>query len=246
MLNQKRRSSYFSCGLILLILAGGGFFLTSRKLTKLTHQALEQEQKSTIPSTTSYAQTVAQRLLVPRGEPTVTLLSNLESLKQRDADFYKDALSGDVLLAWPEMIVLYSPSRDLILAVRSLTAEIAVPIATTISPLPTSETTSTPFTYQIEIRNGSGIRGMGKRIADDAKSAGLNVVHVQDAAHRYPQTLAVNNADNAPLNLPSELVSIFNTYGVQMLPVTSTSAIPSEKNLRGNVILILGEDLTLP
>ncbi|MDP3793433.1 MAG: hypothetical protein Q8R07_01635, partial [Candidatus Uhrbacteria bacterium] len=66
---------------------------------------------------------VARHTVVKQGElPAVAIVADVPFLQSQNPIFYKDVQQGDRLLVWSDRAILYSPSRDLILAMVSAPA----------------------------------------------------------------------------------------------------------------------------
>ncbi|MEK7115786.1 MAG: LytR C-terminal domain-containing protein [Patescibacteria group bacterium] len=137
---------------------------------------------------------VATHILVQQGEaPNVATVQDPELLKQQSPVFYKDVQVGDRLLVWSDKAVLYSPSRDILLAVVSFRPQ----QNTTVTDSHSSSTAST-ITQQevatVEVRNGSGRAGIAKAVAEKLVKIGFRVLPPGDASTNISTTILVKSA----------------------------------------------------
>ncbi|MDO8617979.1 MAG: LytR C-terminal domain-containing protein [Candidatus Uhrbacteria bacterium] len=166
---------------------------------------------------------VARHTVVKQGElPAVAIVADVPFLQSQNPIFYKDVQQGDRLLVWSDRAILYSPSRDLILAMVSAPA----------AP-PTSAPTSAPTTQEsatIEVRNGSGEVGLGRAMANKLQADGLKVLTPSDARGTYPSTLIVIKSGD---QLPKALQDL----GAKVMSLPD-----GEIALKGDFLVIVGAD----
>jgi hypothetical protein len=62
---------------------------------------------------------VSRHMVLPVGNPKVITVSDVETLK-RDQPFFSRAQDGDVLLVYPERVILYSPTLDKIVEIAQI------------------------------------------------------------------------------------------------------------------------------
>lgn len=108
---------------------------------------------------------------------------------------------GDKVLVWSDKTVVYSPSKDMLVAVyptNSLNTQITTP------PVPAeSEAEAT-----IEIRNGSGVPGAASRLKQVMTEQGLQVVRIGDARVRVSETLVVDGSEGKVPNALQEALTV--------------------------------------
>lgn len=147
---------------------------------------------------------VARHILVNQDEqPYVANITDLAAVRQANPVFYKDAELGDKALIWSDKALIYSPSRDVIVAVMTAPA-------TAVPALPEAATTTTAALEQVtvEIRNGSGIAGLAAKLRDKLKAAGLAVNRIGDARNRVTSTVIVDLTEGQAPNALSKITEL--------------------------------------
>lgn len=130
---------------------------------------------------------VAQLITVnPNEKPYVAVISDLEAVQKANPIFYRDAEKGDNVLIWSDKAVIYSSTKDKLVAV----ATAQTPGAPTMPGSGTS--TSAIEDVTIEIRNGSGVAGAAGRLRTTLKDAGLTVSKIGDARTRPDETVIID------------------------------------------------------
>jgi len=173
---------------------------------------------------------VARHMVVKQGElPAVAVVADVAYLKTQNAVFYKDVQQGDRLLVWSDRAVLYSPSRDLILAM------VMAPTA----PQAASNTTSTSTgsvheSAVIEVRNGSGTVGLGRVMASKLQAASLKILTPGEAHGTYPGTLIIKSDAKS---LPNTLQALLSLTGAKVVSLPT-----GEKAMKGDFLVIVGAD----
>jgi hypothetical protein len=169
---------------------------------------------------------VSKHIVVPAGQtPMVATVQDPELLRTQNALFYKDAQVGDRLLVWSDKAVLYSPSRDLVLAMAPLAGNVA---ASSTMVQPKNKPT-------VELRNGSGTVGLAAKAADKFKAAGLNVVAVTSAKSKEvkaSEILVTHNKDFG--TIPADLAKL--TKG------SVVNSIAGEPGSTADILVIIGSD----
>lgn len=65
-----------------------------------------------------------QLIILPRDlKPNIATIENVEKLKEKEPNFYKNAENGDKLLLYPNQVILYSPKRNIIVNVAPIIPE---------------------------------------------------------------------------------------------------------------------------
>lgn len=199
----------------------------------------KESEKAASPSASTSApegireliEKVSRHIAVNPGEdPTVATIQDISILKQQNPAFYKDAQNGDRLLVWTDKAVLYSPTRDVILAV--------LPISLPPSALNQSNevATSTSETATIEVRNGSGTVGLATTFSKKLTSPGMTVLKPADASTTYAKTVIVKITDK---DLPQTLQAI-----ELVTDNASVVALPEgEKLSKADFLIIVGADM---
>lgn len=144
---------------------------------------------------------VAQLINVhPNEMPHVSVISDIDAVRQANPIFYRDADVGDRVLIWSDKAVIYSPTKDKLIAV--VMAQVSG------SPTTFGSGTSTMAAEDvtIEIRNGSGVAGAAGRLRMTLKDAGLTISKIGDARTRTEQTVVVDlSGGNAPVTIQKAL-----------------------------------------
>lgn len=219
----KNRNVLWMAGILILIV-----------IALLGWTAMRQRAASKGPSTAAEVQAlvarVAKHIVVKQDEtPSVAVVQDADLLRKQNSVFYKDAQNGDRLLVWSDKAVLYSPSRDVILTVLSLN----IPLPQNTNATQASSSTVTE-TATIEVRNGSGVSGLGKTVSAKLKENGLNVIKVGDAAGGYERTLIVAvSAKSLPKTLAKIKADVKGTVG--SLPA-------GEAATKADILIIVGKE----
>ena len=171
---------------------------------------------------------VAKHIMVKTEEnPTIATVEDPDALRVQNAIFYQDAKKGDRLFIWTDKAVLYSPETDRILSV--------LPINYPASPATTQTTKPDLSASTVEIRNGSGIAGLGKSFGENIKQMGINMSVTGNAkVPTYGHTIIVKRSDDVQNELLELLASLTKGTVVE-LPA-------GESAPKGDVLVIVGAD----
>lgn len=178
-------------------------------------------------------QHLARHMILPVGEvPTVATIQDIALAREQNPILYRDAQNGDRLIAWSTQLVVFSPSRDRVIAIVPITPPAATPSAAS------STTATAPVTEirSFEIRNGTSVAGLAKRATDQLKKTSPFTFLPFAAASRkdYQQTLIVVPAESSPESLRA-IVSLIAGTLMTALPVGEASS-------TADVLVILGQD----
>ncbi len=184
---------------------------------------------------------VAKHVSIKAGErPTVATVEDANLLRQQRPAFYSEAENGDKLLVWSDKAVLYSPRRDVVLAVLPIAyATDGEPVSgnatSTTTPSDTTPTASEAQAPTIEVRNGTSRAGLARRATDLAKANGFTTVAPGDAKDRsYTNTVFLVKAGASfPVSEP-KLAELLKAEKVETLPGEVASA--------ADILVILGSD----
>lgn len=184
---------------------------------------------------------VSRHVSIKAGErPTVATVEDANLLRQQRPAFYSEAENGDKLLVWSDKAVLYSPRRDVVLAVLPIAyATDGEPVSgnatSTTTPSDTTPTASEAQAPTIEVRNGTSRAGLARRATDLAKANGFTTVAPGDAKDRsYTNTVFLVKAGASfPVSEP-KLVELLKAEKVETLPGEVASA--------ADILVILGSD----
>ncbi|MBP9864715.1 LytR C-terminal domain-containing protein [Patescibacteria group bacterium] len=130
---------------------------------------------------------ISRLIVVKQDEaPTVATIQDVSLLRQQDPKFYKEAENGDRLVIWSDQAILYSTKQDRLLAVVPVSLPPSTGSATSTQQVNTAISESNIMNSikaegaTIEVRNGSGVPGMGKIVVDKLKALGFNVLPAKD------------------------------------------------------------------
>lgn len=192
----------------------------------------------------SITQRVARHILVPTTEqPVIAQIKDLKLVQQNNSDFFRNAEKGDVLLAWSDKTVLYSPRRDRIVAVLSTDDMTSSTLFTSTTPAAAEETATTtpaqlptaPEIATIEVRNGTRTPGLGRNLAAKLTAQGLKVTRTTDAARKGSATTTISQISSKLL--PETLLKLVGLTGAEILPLPTY-----ENTSAADFVVIIGED----
>jgi hypothetical protein len=128
----KKHVSHFLTGnkrvaiIFVLIFLSSIFFGVTVKLvsmyrhlqaTKLSGKVEMDLSNNGEPTTSKYGKRVSELAAVPSGEvPVEAVIANIDSIKSKNPNFYTNAQNGDVLVLYNSLAIIYSPSKDKIVA----------------------------------------------------------------------------------------------------------------------------------
>ena len=218
--NTKMRPLILVLVVAVIVLAGAYVFQKSRM----------SESAVAVNDTGDLAAKVSRHIATLPGEtPTVATIQDAEMLRKQNPIFYKDAQNGDRLLIWSNQAVLYSPSRDILLAVLPVTTQ--PPAAAGAAPAQQAQ----PEHATIEVRNGSEVTGLGKTVASELAAKGFTVLPAKSAkSSTYPQTIIVKMT-SAPMTQTLAALQAATH-------ATIVASAPGESSTKGDILLILGAD----
>lgn len=208
------------------LLIGGAF--TNRAVAKDVPVTV-----SKVAEINQLIQKVSHHIVVDTKEnPTVATVEDAAALRAQSALFYRDAAPGDKLLLWNDRAVLYSPSRDKVLAAMVLEGVGQTPTQPS-APVSATSPAVVPKTVTFELRNGSGVVGATKTLKDSLTLAGYTVEGAHGASDVYtgiiivPMTAAGNAVDQTALS-----TLVHGNY--EPLP-------PKESTSQADVLVIIGK-----
>jgi len=180
---------------------------------------------------------VARHIVVNANEvPTVATIEDADVLRAQSPTFYADAQNGDRLLVWSDKAVLYSPSRDLLLAVMPVSLPPPSDASSTSMTPTTTSTTEIMEQATIEVRNGTRTSGLGRKMVDTLKAAGLTVLPATDARLKtYEKTVII--VKDASVPFPKTLQKIQEITNAEVVPASL-----EEGALKGDIVVIVGAD----
>ncbi len=224
----------WAIGLLVLIIAAAAVLAVVNRFSKpATAPQASANNAAQIKDVTALIAKVGKHIVVNANEqPNVATVQDPVLLRTQNPIFYQDAQVGDRLLVWSDKAVLYSPSRDIILAVVPLRATAA---ATSTPPLASSGVpASSTEKATIEVRNGSGRAGLGKTLADKLTASGFTVLPPGNASARIASTIIVKAAGK---DLPETIQKLRDVLNAQVVELPT-----GETALKGDVLVIIGTD----
>ncbi|MEO5928186.1 MAG: LytR C-terminal domain-containing protein [Patescibacteria group bacterium] len=182
-------------------------------------------------------QRVSRHIFVNTTEnPSIATVEDPDALRLQNAQFYANASKGDRLLVWSDKAVLYSPGQDKIMAVLMIEKP-----AVELTPQPTAEATTTSQLPEsapsVEVRNGSGVAGLGRTLSDDVKAAGMTTLTARNTTSKsvFPTTLVYVAPGK---EFPTWLPKLQEVLGVSQI----VSELPGELDLKGDIVVVVGAD----
>jgi hypothetical protein len=209
--------------LIIILLAGAGY--AGVKYLPLSSKGATQASAASAPSVDDVIKQVAKHVLVNLNEnPMVATVQDPDKLRAQNPVFYKDAQQGDRLLIWSDKAVLYSPSRDVVLAMLSVGAFNAGNASGTTSA-PAQAQSPSKDGIMVEVRNGSTTPGLARKVADLLKADGWKIVTIADAKVKPVATTSVLASSKKFLgSLPASLAAALHGQMVSSLGGEPTSS----------------------
>lgn len=220
--------------LVVVLIAAGGLLVKNTLAAKKTAEK-PAISDSAVPAddVQGIIRRVAKHIKIKSDEvPTVATVQDPELLRKNNPSFYQYAQSGDRLLIWSDKAILYSPSEDILLAVMPVTLNQA-----DAKTQPSTDQSPSKEQAVIEIRNGSGVTGLGKTLATKLKELKLEVLPPGDAKSKagYPKTILMVKPGK---DIPNTVKGLQELIGAEIV-----TALPEdEPGLKGDILIILGSD----
>jgi len=226
---QKSGGSPFGLIAMLVLVACAG--LAGWKYLPSSNKGATKASASTTDQVADLVKAVSKHIVVKAGEtPMVAIVQDPDALRAQNALFYRDAQTGDRLLVWSDKAVLYSPSRDIVLAMAPLSPSAGTPSAPN---TPVASPSKDQVT--VEVRNGSGILGLATKAADKLKAEGWKVVTVTNAKQKDAKSSQVLGSSEKTLgSLPSDLAKLIDGSVV--------SSLKDETPSTADILVIVGGD----
>lgn len=174
---------------------------------------------------------VEKHMLLPKNEPQIATIMNPEEMKKR-GDFFNSVEKGDKLLIYNSKAILYRPSADKIVDVKSVVLEQGNNTAGNQNP-DNQRTASDVKPLTLDIRNGTKKPNVASSLATklDSKN-GLKVTKIGKAATTsYKNNLIINQSSRSVEGL-SKALRAEVTKDLPQGEVTSTA----------DIIVILGNN----
>ncbi len=116
-LRQRKITTIFVALFLLVLLFAGFASYSQYQLHKLaSDELLTDVSQGKLPTTPEEViAAVSNNILLPQGVPQIAQVEDASKLKQTQA-FFKDAENGDIVLVYDTLIILYRPSKDIVVA----------------------------------------------------------------------------------------------------------------------------------
>ncbi len=83
-----------------------------------------QKSNPTDPKTLlDIKQNISKVVQLPEGEPTAAQIENVEELKSKNPDIYRDVEVKDIIFLYKNVIVIYRPSTNKIISIIPISTE---------------------------------------------------------------------------------------------------------------------------
>lgn len=234
----SRMNPFAAAVIILVILVAGGLAVKNSLAARTPKTDTKVENTGgNIPADNDVqgiVARVARHIKIKQDEvPTVATVQDAEMLRKNNPSFYQYANNGDRLLIWSDKAILYAPSEDILLAV--------MPVSINQAAAPTDaakdQSTSEKETAKVEVRNASGVAGLGKNLANQLKSVGLDVLAPGDAKSKAGYSSSIIYVKPGA-SLPGTIKAIqqqINASIVESLP-------QDEPAIKGDILVIIGAE----
>lgn len=226
--------------LVVIVAVAGALGLKNRLSSKDASLASNAQSVDVDPDIATLIADIRKHIVIDSEEtPAVATVQDAALLRTQNPSFYKDVTNGDRLLIWSDKAVLYSPSKDVLLAVMPISVPAATSSSAPTTPTPTATSTIQAEAAVIEVRNGSDIPGRGKTMVEKLKAGGLTVLPATDAEVKtYTKTIIIR-ANDKPL--PLTLQALVSLTGAEVVEPP-----PAETGLKGDFLVVVGSDSTTP
>ncbi len=217
----------------LMITGRGGY----QKIEMPSGEAAPSGQAVAQPSG-SLTERVGKHILITEKEaPRVYTINNIDLVRQKNPDFYKDAQQGDKVLIWKDRAIIYSEQIDRIVAVATATPLVRLSEE---DPSEQGDETSSALSIDqlrasttIEIRNGSRKNGEAGKLKQTLTEAGFVVTKIGDAGAVYVGTQIIDLTGGGAMPIVEALLEPTNGSVTSTVPVTER---PSE----ANILILIG------
>lgn len=94
------------------------------KLSKFENAKSDLLKGGTPNNPQQIIEAVSRHILLPTSTPQIAAVQDANKLSNSQA-FFKDALNGDVVLVYETTIIIYRPSKDIVVAVGDIGGEVS-------------------------------------------------------------------------------------------------------------------------
>lgn len=208
---------------------------------QVQNQATEEQKAVSVQPGTpeTLIDKIKRHLVVSEADiPYIATITNIELVKQKNPDFYKDAKDGDKVVVWKDRAVIYSEADDRIVAVATSKPLLVAPDVSADKVqeqmgmnIPSVEQQMASTT--IEVRNGSRKNGAAKALKQQLETLGLNVTKVGDTVKTYQGTQIIDFSEQKAPAVMDLLMK--STSGTVM-----TGLPEGEKPTTAQVLILIG------
>jgi hypothetical protein len=231
--------------IVLLIIAMGlsaayllikGMSVTNQSVKQGGAEVRNGEQAEESQKPENVIDKVKRHILVNEDEaPYVATISNIDLVRAKNPEFYRDASQGDKVLIWSDKAVIYSEKLDKLVAVTS--------------SLPASpdeeegdggdmedaadESMEELEEITVEIRNGSRVAGEASRLRASLTDRGIEVERIGDAAGLYEGTRIIDLTGGRANSVVDAIMEEVGGIASQDIP-------EGEPDTEANILIIIG------
>lgn len=229
------RALPFLVALIVLVGGAGYFVHASNQKTDGSIEASQlQVREGVDPKEVEQVIKRVRELVVTNDQelPAVATIEDVSVLRPQNPVLYRDAQNGDRVLLWQDLIVVFSSTRQRVLAVMPIIGS-GAPTANA-QPAEQAQNTPVPETPTIEVRNGTPTAGLARVLSDQLKSMGFTVLAPTDAQNKgYVKTKIWVSTDKP---FPETLKRLLEVTGGEVV-----NTLPSEGSTQADILIIVGK-----
>ncbi len=224
--------------LIIILLGGLTFSLklysdAQKKLENLTAPSTGILPSASPEEVKNLIKKVGNHIILPKGDPKVVTISNVEILK-KDQPFFTQAKNGQKLLVYPEKVILYDPEIDKIIDIATI--RLNPPASPQISPIRQISPIISPVSkYKVLLLNGTPSDTIDPKVISTLNERNDITLTVRTASSRNYQNTVITNISDRAQKIASELA---RPLGATIFPIATSETIP-EKDI--DFIIIVGE-----
>ncbi len=240
--DRSSKKPIFIFVLIIAMLASAVYLMVTGKGGYWKAETPSQEPvpsgQATVQASGSLTERVGKHILITEKEaPRVYTINNIDLVRQKNPDFYKDAQQGDKVLIWKDRAIIYSEQLDRIVAVATATPLVRLSEE---DPSERGDEMSSALAIEqlrasttIEIRNGSRKNGEAGRLKQTLTEAGFVVTKIGDAGAVYAGTQIIDLTGGSAMPIVEALLEPTEGSVTSTVPVTER---PSE----ANILILIG------
>lgn len=223
----------FLIALIVLVGGAGYFVHASNQKTEGSLDASQlQVREGVDPKEVEHVIKRVRELVVTNEQelPAVATIEDVSVLRPQNPVLYRDAQNGDRVLLWQDLIVVFSASRQRVLAAMPI---IGGGAPTASAPAEQPQNTPVPETPTIEVRNGTPTAGLARVLSDQLKAMGFTMLAPTDAQNKgYVKTKIWVSSDKP---FPETLKRLLEVTGGEVV-----NTLPAEGSTQADILIIVG------